>query len=495
MTSPKSNIIIAAERNLLAALTQNPAKIFDVDKIILDESDFSTDLTKCIYTAIKGVAELQQGSPQEIDGVVIEEKISSIFPAVYNGNTKDFHDAIQSIKSNAPITDIRDLLRIIVTASIRRKSQYILHTTLSDLDTIDDGAEILRHLEKTIFDFTNGIGKCNDVESLCADFDKWIIKRVQDAKQNKLQVGVGTGFPLYDEAIGGGLRPKTINVIAARSKIGKSFLALKMAYNIAASGTKVLYLDTELDKDYQLTRLAGMVAEIPLKQVEMATFIENAEYKQRMKSIMYDIKKIPLDYVVIKGWSIQEQVSIIRRWFAKKVGKNENGEYNRAVVILDYLKLMTPGDRGYDTKEYEALGYHMTVLHDLMSQYGSSMIMLAQQNRSGIDREDESTISGSDRIIWLCDNFSILANKSVIEIDAIEAARENMIDNEDSSVDGELPNMKLKVNNTRHGPGTPNDSYIGLYCDLKDPRKRNVACGILKEKRLEMPFDDATGKK
>ena len=127
----------------------------------------------------------------------------------------------------------------------------------------------------------------------------------------------------------------------------------------------------------------------------------------------------------------------------------------------------------------------MRALHDLMRDYGGSMLALAQQNRSGTESEDATTISGSDRIIWLCDNFTILAKKSDAEITASIANAEDNFEAEKT-----LTNMKLIVAECRHGPGTQG-RHIGLYIDAKDPRvrKEDVTCRII-EKTLEMPYEE-----
>ena len=44
------------------------------------------------------------------------------------------------------------------------------------------------------------------------------------------------------------------------------------------------------------------------------------------------------------------------------------------------------------------------------------MVTFVQLNRDGITKESTDTASGSDRIIWLCSNFTIFKRKSDEEI-------------------------------------------------------------------------------
>jgi len=264
-----------------------------------------------------------------------------------------------------------------------------------------------------------------------------------------------------------------------------SFLALTIANNVSTNGVPVLYLDTELSEELQMSRLTSIETGVPLHYIETGKFVGHQGYSEKIKKMSEDVKDRPFDYVQIAGWSIEKQVSIIRHWFAKRVGKDDSGRWNNALVILDYLKLMNAKDKNGD-KEYEALGFRISQLHDLMRDYDNPMLALAQQNRSGIEVEDSTTISGSDRIIWLCDNFSILSKKSDAELRQIAEHLKETPEYED-----QFSNMKLNVVECRHGPGCQNGEFIGLYCDFKDFRKDSKECnGKLREVGLERPMSD-----
>jgi replicative DNA helicase len=312
-------------------------------------------------------------------------------------------------------------------------------------------------------------------------------KRVEDALNGVRVIGIETGYPLYDKAIGGGARPGTIHVIAARPGTGKSFMAINMIVNIAKRGIPVLYLDTELEKDQQQTRLCSVYTGIALDDMEAGTFCDtNATEVIYVKSLD-GLKSLPLQYVIIKGFSLTEQMSVIRRWFAKVVGKNKEGKYNPAVVILDYLKLMNAGDRGYDMKEWEVLGLRMTMLHDLMGQYNNPMIAFAQLNQ-------EHRLAASDRIMWLADSVAYLADKSDQELRRIEEEQDPTIIVEEAAASANnsfarFPNMKLQVVKTRYGAAHHGGRFIGLYSDTKDQSMEGKACGRMEEIKEETMYD------
>lgn len=67
-----------------------------------------------------------------------------------------------------------------------------------------------------------------------------------------------TGFDALDRAISGGLRMGELVMIGGGEGIGKTTLALQMARNLSANGTRVLYLCYEHDERFLLTRLLAM---------------------------------------------------------------------------------------------------------------------------------------------------------------------------------------------------------------------------------------------
>jgi hypothetical protein len=101
-----------------------------------------------------------------------------------------------------------------------------------------------------------------------------------------------------------------------------------------------------------------------------------------------------------------------------------------------------------DMKEYQVLGFMMTGLHNFATKYKIPIVAFIQLNRDGITKESTDTASGSDRIIWLCSNFSIFKKKSDEEIA------------EDGAKAG---NRKLIPIVSRHGPGIEENNYINCH--------------------------------
>jgi len=262
------------------------------------------------------------------------------------------------------------------------------------------------------------------------------------------QIGLSTGFPAWDASIGGGLRPATINVIAARPKTGKTLLSDNMGYNIAKNGVPVLNMDTEMTEEDHDHRLSAMISGVAINEIETGMYGQNPEHKEAVMKACSELEKVPYYYRSIAGRSFEDQLSIMRRWITKDVGLNMDGTAKECVIIYDYLKLMDAQGISADMKEYQLLGFMMSTLHNFAHRYKVPFLCFMQLNRDGIEKEDTSAASGSDRIIWLCSNFSILKMKSDEEIQ------------QDNIKNG---NRKLKPVVCRHGAGMEFGNYINCH--------------------------------
>jgi hypothetical protein len=140
----------------------------------------------------------------------------------------------------------------------------------------------------------------------------------------------------------------------------------------------------------------------------------------------------------------------MKRWLVKEVGLNDDGTAKDCVIFYDYLKLMDTSGMSQDLKEYQVLGFMMTQLHNFAVKFKVPVVAFIQLNRDGITKESTDSASGSDRIIWLCSNFTIFKRKSDEEIA------------EDGVSNG---NRKMVPLIARHGGGLDDNDYIN--CNMK----------------------------
>ena len=491
MTASSLQTDAVVERRLLQALAQNPNYVLDIDGSHLVRKDFCHEISRTVYDAIKAIAEADRSleRSQPVDAIVLEQKVRDLFPAYAERNQQTLARVTQEICAGDTL-NMRDLKTAIVTVkrnSVRRQSRQLVQGLTKKIDTIETTDDILSHIETEVFQFTSTATAQSDIVIMGNQYGDYLLQKKQEKEAGRLQVGIKSPFQHYNDCIGGGFRNSTISVVAARAKAGKSWFALAIADHVARLGIPVLYMDTELEDNYQSDRRCAQHYGVPIRSLENMDFGHNTNWTKAVNQSITDFQQFPIYYVDIKGWSLDRQISIIRRFFAKYVGRRSDGRFKPGLVVLDYLKLMRPGEKGAD-KEWEALGYRMTLLHDLMGEYKNPMLAMAQQNRAGLESEDESTVAGSDRITWLCDSFSVLA-----KLDEAEVLLNQEQADQHENVTGEpifVPNTKLKVVACRHGPGNQGKSYISMYFDIRDPRLQpDEVCGRIEEGPIRRTVD------
>lgn len=241
-----------------------------------------------------------------------------------------------------------------------------------------------------------------------------------------------------------------------------------MGRNITKLGIPVLYLDTELTESYQKDRLLSIVSQCPIRKLETGKFKYDQKYLEMIKGAVNEIKGYKLFYESIAGMSHTEALALARRWLVKHVGFNEKGEANDCVIIYDYMKLTSASQLTKVTPEYIMLGLMLTDMHNFAVKYSVPFLGFVQTNRDGIDNTDTSIIAGSDRILWLCSNMSVLRNKDETDIEMGSS--------------WESGNKKLSILETRHGAGLEYETdYINLHAMLKPRVSEEHGTGFIRE--------------
>lgn len=308
--------------------------------------------------------------------------------------------------------------------------------------------EIIGHMEDAVFSFTSTL---IDEDDGPRRVFQSIRDRIEFLGENPVdQIGISTGFPLYDQAIGGGLRRATVNVIGARPKTGKTMMAENIGIFIASENNiPVLDLDTEMRLEDHQDRGLARISQVDINRIETGKFSKNKKDTEAINKAVPKYENIPYFHKNISGMNFQEQIAMMRRWINKEVGINPaTGKANDCVIIYDYLKLMDTEDMKSDNlAEFQMLGFMMTQLHNFAVKFDIPILTFIQLNRDGITKESSDSASGSDRIIWLCSNFTIYKHKSDEEIAA------------DGLTNGD---RKLVPVLARHGEGLRTGEYINV---------------------------------
>ena len=450
----------AAERAVLSGILRYGYDEFLEVSDLITTSTFTIDSNALIFQCIKHAFESDSNTSLDLPTILAsahqlgygffvdskEEQAhlrSIINMPTEKGNTRKFAATIKKLEISRQFTDVLDIAK--------RK--------LGAITGNESISEILSIPEQDVLDFSASLGSGDDEPVPINDgLKEYIEYLLENPSQN---VGIPTGLQNYDRAIGGGLRRKTVSLIGARTKVGKTWLGINIANNIMDNNIPVLYLDTEMDKESIQTRLLGMLSGVNTEEIELGSFGKDISKKNAvMSEVNRLINSNVFEYRSIASRPFEETLSIMRRWIVKSVGY-EGAQVNDCVIILDYLKLMDEKEIS-NMQEYQKLGFMMTGLHNFAVRYDIPVLSFIQLNRDGITKEDTSAASGSDRQIWLSSNFAIYKTKTQEEI----------------AEDGkEKGNRKLVPVVSRHGREWTEGDYINIdfnYCGrITDQGTRN----------------------
>ncbi len=456
-----------SERALLGTIVKNGKDALIDSQGIVRAKDFSLPINKAIFNCLETLAD--DPNCERFDIESIKAKAKTLGLNIYFQNPKDLEyleylEQASTAKENLPMFALQVKKYSIARDLYERyenAKNYLVN--ISGQESLSD---IVRNAESNIVDFVTGADNGNTLEEIGKGIEDHVEEIISTEPVD--QIGLPTGFPVYDRAIGGGPRPGTVTVIGARPKVGKSFLALNMGRNMALTGIPVLYLDTEMTKEYQTSRFLAMQADCPISLLETRKFNRNKELVSRVREAGKIISSIPFTYQCIAGMGHSEALALARRWLVRKVGFNQDGKANPCIIVYDYMKLTSGESLTKHTPEYIILGLMLTELHNFAVRYNVPILGFVQLNRDGIDGDDGSVIAGSDRILWLCSSMSFLRNKSDQD--------------KDLQCGWEYGNKKLNILDTRMGAAFENEhDYLNLYSSLRPRTREEEATGFIRE--------------
>ncbi len=439
---------VAAERAILAAISIHNNEAYLEVADIIGENSFTVDSNVIIFRCIKNILEHNSETKIDVSSVYSSAKEIGVYYHLEKPDEAKYLSAIFNFP--ADISNIRNFAIKIRKLEITRLLRKLLgqgQDKLLEITGNETTSEILSVVEDLIFNFSTSLDKENDNPTLIGE---GLLEYLQHKIDNPVdQLGLSTGCPVYDAAIGGGLRRGTVNIIGGRAKAGKSMFGNNIGFYIAGKTTiPVLNMDTEMTREDHIDRTLASRTKIPTLDISTGKFSKNPAHVkelQRVAGYLCNIKYYPYYHESIAGKQFEDQISIMRRWIMKEVGLRTDGTAYDCLIIYDYLKLMSTQGMSQNLHEHQLLGFMMTSLHNFAVKYSVPILAFVQLNRDGINNEDTATISNSDRIAWLCSNFSIFKPKSPDEL----------------SEDGpECGNCKLIPVSARHGAGFNFGKYI-----------------------------------
>jgi replicative DNA helicase len=276
-----------------------------------------------------------------------------------------------NVKHYAQTVAEKALLRRMIKAN-----EDIANTCYLGKEPVD---QILEDTEKKIFDLLQK--KSSEDFVPIRDVVLSVIDKIELAAKHKGTVtGLATGFYDLDYKTSG-FQPSDLILVAARPSMGKTAFVLNLAQYISIKNqVPTAIFSLEMSKDQLVNRLLAMESKVDSQLIRTGNLSSN-DWEKLIESAG-DISKAPLIIDDTPGISISELRSKCRKF------KLEN---NLGLVIIDYLQLMSGGNKRTDSRQQEISDISRS-LKALAREINAPVIALSQLSRACETRPDHRPI-------------------------------------------------------------------------------------------------------
>ena len=197
------------------------------------------------------------------------------------------------------------------------------------------------------------------------------------ARNKSVITGLETGFYDLDKATSG-LHESELIIIAARPGMGKTAFALNLAVNAAKTTDKAIAIfNLEMSADQLVNRMISAVGSIEADKLKTG-MLNNTDWKKFNEA---------MSQLADTNIYIEDNASITAPEIKAKCRSLARGEKGLALVVIDYLQLLTSGART-ESRQVEVSDISRS-LKTLAMELKVPVIALAQLNR-GVEQRRES---------------------------------------------------------------------------------------------------------
>ena len=371
---------VDAERGLLSCLVKDGNYMADALDQGVNEYTFTTPLLIEIWNAmvavdknkeaINEVSLLQHlGDKTEDLG---KKRIWEVFDAC--GSSTFFHKYLESSKESERLRTIQSL-------------------AMNMLDKVKDkenSLDLAEKADRSLFLLNRQAGGLLDGESVAEEAWKGFLEARKQGGKN----GTSTGLDKLDTLLGGGLRKRSLTILAARPSTGKTALALQLCAEFMGEHG-VYFQSLEMNAESLGKRMIGHLSGVSIQAIERGR-LDNLQDKS-VNEAMATLKNGYLQMDDKGGASMA-----LCRAKARRVK-------NLGLVVIDYCGLVTPSDSRVPreqqiagiSKDSKLLAEELDCPVVLVAQLNRSSEQLAREPRLSDLRESGALEQDADNVMML----------------------------------------------------------------------------------------------
>lgn len=389
MSNTKETILynLDAEHALLGALLLDNTLLDDVPESF-DANYFMSLTNKIIYLTIKSLANRNIVA----DPITISSELNN------NEQFKniDVKQIVISLLNSAIGLNIADYTAIITDFYLRREINKICLNTINECyqsfnDTV--AVDIIDNAEQQLYNLSNrhiGGKLVSFHESLSI-----ILNAIKESvNSNRTISGVASGFDDLDSCLGG-FNKSDLIILAGRPSMGKTALAINIAYNVAENklnseklnnnkkeGTGVIFFSLEMSAEQLSTRMLSSATGVPAWDIKKGNINQDkidifADFYNKMENMELYIEETP---------------NITSQQIKHKVRKMQI-HHNIGLIIIDYLQLMSNDAHNKNNinsnNRVQEISAITRQLKNIARELDIPIIVLSQLSRAVEQRDDK----------------------------------------------------------------------------------------------------------
>ena len=342
---------------------------YDVAKIVEEVTVdmFFDERNKFIFNAIKNLHETKT----PIDIMTVKNELDKDKKL----NTVGLDYLSEVIDSVVTSANLDFYIKIVRDFAVRRNLIETATEIINDTYEDEEVTSLLDKAEKNILNVVRArsVGDFVPIQE--------ILRRAQAkleelAKNKRAITGLETGFPDFDK-ITTGLQGSEMIILAARPGMGKTALALNMASYAAMHMKKaVAIFNLEMSADMLINRMIASIGQIDSYKLQTGNMQEK-DWK-RYNEAMSQLADTNIYIEDNAGVTVQEIRAKCRRL--------ANSEMGLGLVVIDYLQLISSGNRRVESRQVEVSEISRS-LKTMALELNVPVIALSQLSRSAEKRE------------------------------------------------------------------------------------------------------------
>lgn len=367
-----------AELAVIGSVLLQPACFREID---LSADDFYFGDTKIVWEAMQAIS----AEHQQIDYLSVAER-----PNVTSGILIEATNATpSSMNINTYVSIVKDKAR---------RRNYIQLSSEIATTSFDENKDLQEAIPGFITRMVKASAPDKESEHVSVSLSE-LYDDIQDRVADPKDIyGLRTGIQGLDR-ITGGLQKGEVLLLSGEPGLGKSLLAMQIAFSMAKFDNAGVIYEMEMSKAQTLRRILSSESGIQVSAMKSGRVADHEQSK--IGDAIGKLEKLPIFISDSTTWT----TASMRSDLVKRKTLN-----NIQWFVVDYLRLLK--DR-YGKDDHERLAFIGTALHDIAKDLGIAGLVIHSMNKQGMaGSAGMATLSGSGQISYDMDSVAILTKDS-----------------------------------------------------------------------------------